>query len=513
MSEGPGAFLRPAKDPADPGDSDDLAGRASRAAVWSAVLSLTRWGSALPVFLVLARYVPVEDFGVFAVASVVILLAQLIVDMGLPTALIQRRNLEPAHCTSAFWWNAVLGCLLAGGVALTSHPLADFFGMPRLAPVLVGMALLLIVDALGLVPVALLSRDLRLKGVALRSLVAAAAASAVAVGAAIAGLGVWALVLQQLVYSGTGLVAVWLIVDWRPALSFSWGHLRQLLAKAAPVSAANLLIVGYRRSDDLLIGKFLDAASLGVYSVAYRLILLLNEGLLAAIGRVTLPAFSRAQDDPDRVRRAVIRAASLSATVTFPVFAVMTVMSGEIVTLAFGDQWSESAPVLAALAPAGFAYALAFIYFDYLLALGHARVRLGLYGVRSIVHLMGFIVGLRWGVVGVGLSFTVSSTLLLVPDLWVVRRVTGLSLRRLGHALIAPSLATIAGAAACLIGPSLGADLPAVLRVTMGTLFGGSAYLAVLGLLRPGLIRELWVLTPGRGTGSAGDPAAHDAVR
>jgi PST family polysaccharide transporter len=191
----------------------ELRAAAARGVGWSALqASASRLLSAV-VFVLLARLLEPDAFGVVAVASVFVAFMTVLVDQGFSQALVQRPSLDREHLDTAFWANLAASAVVVALVVGAAGPVADLFDEPDLAPILRALSLALVASALGGVPTALLRRRLAFASLALRGLLSVAAGGVAGVAAALAGFGAWSLVIQLVVQAGVETAVVWSASD------------------------------------------------------------------------------------------------------------------------------------------------------------------------------------------------------------------------------------------------------------------------------------------------------------
>ena len=272
-----------------PGSEPGLRRRAAKGVFWTAT---SNWGNELTrllVFVILARLLDPKDFGLVALALVFIGMTQVVADQGMADALVQRKDLDPAHFDSAFWMNVAAGLFLAALMAGLAIPISHALGEPRLAPVLAVLALSIPISSLNLVQRALMTRDLAFRSLALRTLVSIGVGATFGVTAAFLGFGVWSLVAQQITAPIAGVLVLWRVSYWRPRATFSYRHFRDLFGFGSNVVGFRLLNYFNRTCDQLFIGSFLGAASLGFYTIGSRMLRLLFQVTSSLIDRVAFP--------------------------------------------------------------------------------------------------------------------------------------------------------------------------------------------------------------------------------
>ena len=253
----------------------NLEKKATKSIFWSFI---EKWGGQLisaSVFLLLARLLGPDDFGLAALASVFISFMSAFVNQGFVPAIIQKEELSSKHLDTAFWSSLSIGTLMYLMTFTASGLIAKSFGEPELQLVIKWLALVFLIIAFESVQTAILQRNFDFKKLALRSLVATFVSGVIGVIVAFLGYGVWSLVAQQLVNRIINVIVLWKASPWRPGFNISIKHFRDLSSFGINVMGVNILRFFNQRSDDFLIGFFLGTTALGYYTVAYRLLRLM----------------------------------------------------------------------------------------------------------------------------------------------------------------------------------------------------------------------------------------------
>lgn len=303
---------------------------------WSAIGRGVNLLGQLITSIVLIRLLLPEDYGLLAMALVFTGFATLFTEFGFSKALVQRQQLEPAHTTSTFWANLVAGLLLAVAFYAVAPGLAIFYETPALKPVARWISLTFLLGSFGIVPRALLEREMAFKTITKVEITAVLVAGGVAVTLALLGGGVWSLVAQLLCHQALQSILFWTYTSWRPGFSFSWPALRDLMHYGANLTGFNIINYWARQADDLLIGKVMGLASLGIYNRAYTLMLLPLTQVTSLLSRVMFPALSRIQHDKGKVRWAYLRMIQLVAFITFPMMIGLFVVAEPFVATLLG---------------------------------------------------------------------------------------------------------------------------------------------------------------------------------
>ncbi|MBE9076323.1 MOP flippase family protein [Romeria aff. gracilis LEGE 07310] len=404
--------------------------KAIRGAMWSAV---EKWGAQLAstaVFLILARLLGAEAFGLVALANVFLAFMQIFLDQGFAQAIIQKEELNPEHLDTAFWTSVLTSILFVLAMFTGAGFVADFYDEPDLAPIIRWMSISFFFGGMSSVQSAILKRNMLFKAFATRSIIATVACGIAGVCAAVLGLGVWSLVVKELVFGSSGAILLWSISDWRPRLRFSASHFRELFSFGINIIGFNFLNFFNRRSDDMLIGYFLGPVSLGYYSVAYRLLLIMIDLLTRVTSQVALPVFSRMQREPAKMRSAFYQVTKLTSLVSFPAFLGMAVLAPEIVYCLFGEQWMPSVPVMRILAFIGILQSVSQFSGTILLASGNPSRRLAIQFLNASCNVLTFIFVVRWGIVAVALGYVLRGYILSPIPLIVIRNIIKISLTK-----------------------------------------------------------------------------------
>ncbi len=429
----------------------NLKQNAIKGVVWSAAQN---WGSqaiSFLVFVLLARLLQPDAFGLVALASVFFAFIQVFLDQGFSDAIVQRHELDSEHLDTAFWTNIGIGVLLTGFSIAAAGAVAELFHQPRLLLIIRWLSLSFLFSALSSVQQAILSRHLAFKSLAIRTLVAAFAGGIVGVLAALRGLGVWSLVIQQLVSGSVGVIVLWGTSQWRPGFNVSTQHFKELFAFGINVVGINILNFFNRRADDLLIGYFLGPVALGYYAVAYKILLVVTQLFVGIINSTAMPLFSRLQKEPEQLRQALYKAVGISSFIAFPVYIGLSALAPELLVVAFGKQWTPSIPVMQILALVGILYAGFYFNGPVIMAVGKPSWNLGLNFLQAVGNVIAFMIALRWGIVAVAAAYVLRGYLMAPIPVLVVQRLINIKLSTYLRQYASPLAGAIVMAIAILV--------------------------------------------------------------
>lgn len=446
--------------------------------------------------VVMARLLLPDDFGLLAMASVFTGIVFFVLDLGLSAVIIQKPELETRQISSIFWLNVLAGVLMTLVGIVLAAPIAWFYRNPAVQPVVVVLSLNFLVFSLSATQSSLLHRQMDFKALELRTLVGLIVGTAASIAMAVAGLGVWSLVGRLLIAGIASCLLLWSVSGWRPGWYFRWADVKGWVGFSNEVLASNLLAHVGRNADNLLIGRFVGAMSLGYYAMAYNVMMFPVQRFSQVLASVLFPALSRLQEDTTRLTCGWFRAARLIGAVTIPLMVGLVVLAEPFVRVVYGEKWLPVVPVLRILAVSGAVQSLGILDGTVLLALGHSRLRLQLTAFAVGVAVISFIVGLPGGVIGVAGCFVAANLCTSIVTLLVTLRCLQLSaaayLRNLRGVLLA---ACAMGAAELLIRALPLAPAPLLLVAVPA---GIALYIISLQVWAPAVVAEALQFVPER---------------
>ncbi len=377
--------------------SPDLAKATLRGTFWTYA---SFYSGKLMVFLstvILARLLVKEEFGVAGYATVVISFLEVLSDLGIGPALIYHRDNPQARVT-AFWLNIGIGILLFL-VTFFGAPLAGtFFQDGRAVPVTRALALVFPISALGSIHDTLLRKELSFGRKFIPDFVKAISKGLASILLALLGFGAWSLIIGQIVGRALSVVVLWRIMPWRPSFQFVKTLVRPLLAYGLNIVSVDALGITLNNADYLLVGRFLGAAALGVYTVAFRFPDLLVMQFCDVISKVIFPVYARMREDPQALQRGFLITTRYVSLVTVPMGLGMALVARPLVLAFFTEKWVEAIPVMQAISIYSVMLSLAYNAGDVYKAQGRPIVLTQISILRAII----LIPALLWAIQGPG---------------------------------------------------------------------------------------------------------------
>ena len=406
--------------------STTLATRTVSGALWSGVSRFGQQGLTLVSTSLLAHLLPPAAYGLVGMATIATGFVSLFTELGMTSAIIRRPEVCDEFLSSIFWVNLLLGACAWGLLVAVAHLIGAFYHESQLTPILRMMALGFILSGAASVHYAVLTRRLEFRRLATVELISCVVSSSVAVTFALLGFGVWSLVYASLSNAATRLSLVWLVCEWRPQLVFRWSSVRSIASYSLNLSGFGIFNYFSRNADNLIVGRYLGAAQLGYYQLAYNLMIYPVQSVTSVL-RVLFPAFSNLQNDNVRFRAAYLRVVQIVAVVCFPLMVGLLLTADTVVPVMLGIKWMPAVPILMVLCPIGLIQSVGTLVGHIYTAKGRADWMMYWGIVFGCLTICGFLIGVRWGALGVAVSYAVVNLLLVYPDVAIPFRLIKLA--------------------------------------------------------------------------------------
>ncbi|MEJ7596867.1 MAG: lipopolysaccharide biosynthesis protein [Kofleriaceae bacterium] len=471
-------------------DADLVGERTRRGISWNLLGALFTNGMRVVVIAVLGRALDSTDFGIVAAAISVNAILYAIRDVGVGQALIQRKELLPGHQRTGFAVSVYLGLGFSLLLLLGAPAIGDLYGIPESVDVIRVLGVLFTIRGLSATSRMLCQREMRFRTIAIIDAASFLVGSILSMVLAVLGAGPWALVAgylaEELILSGLYLYINPPLVSLRiePA------RLRELMSFGGGQTVAQIAGILATYGDNFVVGNMLGARALGFYTRAYDLIKFPSTVFASIVGSVLFPAFSRLQDDRERLALGFRRALFTNALVLLPASALLFVLAPEVIRVLLGVGWDEAVLPFRLLtvtmlmrttqklgglvaSAAGAINGVALAYTGYM-----------------VLVIAGAAISIQWGIAGVAVSTGIAITLVSIACIYLTMRVSTLTI---GAVLAAhgPGL-VLAAVTAAIAWP-----LATALRGTLGT--AGVLAVTMLATVIACLIGVAMLLRAGRG--------------
>jgi teichuronic acid exporter len=379
------------------------------------------------VQIVLARLLLPEDYGIIALVLVFIAIANVFVQSGLNTSLIQKKEADEIDFSSVFYVSLLIAGLFYIILFLTVPFIAEFYNKQQLIPVLRVLAVTLFFGAFNSIQNAIIARNMQFKKLFFSSTGAILISGIVGIYMACAGYGVWALVGQQIINQLSISLILWFTVKWRPRLIFSHRRVKELFSFGWKLLVSSLIYTIYIDLRSLVIGKMFEAEILGLYNRGQQFPAVLVSNIDGSIQSVMFPVLASQQDSRPRVKDMMRRAIVTSSFVTFPMMVGLAVTAEPLVKLLLTDKWLPCVPFLQIFCASHALMPIHTANLQAINALGRSDIFLKLEIIKIIVGLSVLGITVFYGVYAIALGAVLSGIISTFINAYPNKKLLGYS--------------------------------------------------------------------------------------
>jgi PST family polysaccharide transporter len=385
---------------------------------WVALSNYSNRVLGLVSTLILAKVLTPADFGLVAIASMMLEVIQIFKDMGLSEAVIYQRRedraaLDTAH-TMLVAYSAVLFLIAAAAAPLV----AQFYDNPTILPVAVLMSSNLVVNSFRAVPLAVIRKNLENRKLVLPEVVPVTLSSLVSIAMALTGFGVWSLVAKSVLNSLLALLLLQWVMPFRPRFAFHRAEARELFQYGRFIVSTTLLLVLLYNVDRFFVSRVAGIAALGVFELAMRVAELPVKQFSFLVGAVMFPVFSRIEKTGPALRQVFLKTLKYTASITLPAAIGLSLFAPALMSQLYGPRWDGIGAPLRVLAIYAALRSLSSVIYDLFKATGYPSLmqRATLFKLGSVA-LLGIPAIRAFGVTGIAILLVITYSLALAWEL------------------------------------------------------------------------------------------------
>jgi len=404
--------------------------------------------------IVLGRLLGPEVFGLIGMVMVVVGFVDTFGDMGISNAIIHRQDATRKQLSSLYWLNILVGVFIFLVVTVANPFIVSFYEEPQIKIPLQWLSLSFIIMPVGLQFKLLLQKELKFNTIAKIDMCSLGINIATAIVLAIYNYGIYSLVTGQLV--GVSLKTfLYMITGWqehKPALYFNFKEIKDFLGFGLYQIGERIAFYFSTNIDYIIIGKFLGAFPLGIYTLAYKMVVIPQTRINPVITSVMFPIFSKIQNDNSRLAKGYLKIISLVATISLPLLTGLAILSPLIIPLLWGDQWLPAIPIIQILSIMGALKALGNPIGSILLAKGRADIGFKLHIVYFFIYLFLFLYVAQFGIVYIAIAHVIIPLFTLPIGLTILHFLINLDIVDFSRTLIKPLVGSfLMGAIMCIL--------------------------------------------------------------
>lgn len=366
--------------------------------LWKFMERMGAQGVQFIVQILLARLLLPEDYGLISLITIFIAVANVFVESGFNTALIQKKDSDEIDFSSVFYLSLCISTIMYILIFISAPFISKFYNEPQLTVVLRVLAVTLFFGVFNSIQNTVVAKSMQFKKLFLSSLGASIISGVIGIILAYLGLGIWALVFQQILSQVSITIILWFTVKWRPKLVFSIDRVKELFNYGSKLLASSLIDTVYNNLRNLVIGKMYTPDVLGMYNRGQQFPQLIVTNINGSIQSVMLPILSSEQDNRVRIKDIVRRSIVTSSFIIFPAMIGLAAIADPVVRLLLTDKWLHCVPFLQIFC---FVYALMPIHtanLQAINAIGRSDIFLKLEIYKKAIGIIILIITIPYGV-------------------------------------------------------------------------------------------------------------------
>lgn len=326
--------------------SETIRKKAIRGVVWSAVEKFSRQGLMTLFTILIARQLSPSDYGLVAMLSIFLIIAQVFVDSGFVEVLIQKQDRTETDFSTTFWFNIGVALLVYIALLLFSPLIAGFYDEPLLGELLPWMALVFVINAFRTVQQAKLNIAMDFRRQAWISIIAISVSGGAGLWMAYNGFGVWTLVWQPLLQNFLNVLLLWISAGWMPSLVFSGRSFKNLFGFGSKLLMSRTLNAVYTQGSFLLVGKFFSPSAAGLYSQSTQMTSFIPAAISDVVARVAYPIECELQDNDKELQRRFFQMLRMTCFILFPLMMGIAALAEPAVRLLLTEKWLDAVPLM-----------------------------------------------------------------------------------------------------------------------------------------------------------------------
>ena len=370
---------------------ESLKDKTVRGVGWSFIDNIASSGITFLVGLILARLLTPEEYGVMAMIAIFIAVSNSIIDSGFSNALIRKVHINRIDYNTVFYFNIVVSIVLYISLFLASPAISVFFKEPILMEVMRIIGFILIINALSIIPRTIFVRNVNFKTQTKVSLISS-------IGMALAGMGVWSLVGQQLSRQLLNTLFLWIFCKWHPNFEFSIKSFNELFGFGSKLLLSGLINTIYKNIYYIIIGRFYASSILGQYTRAEQFNTIFSSNLTTVVQRVSYPVLSSIQEESERLREAYRKVIKTTMLISFACMLGLAAVAKPLILILIGAKWLPAVYFLQIICFAGMLYPLHAINLNILQVKGRSDLFLKLEIIKKIIAVGPIMIGIYCGI-------------------------------------------------------------------------------------------------------------------
>lgn len=425
---------------------------AKRSVLWSGVQNIASQGIHFIITIIIARILTPEDYGVVAMLSIFFALAQAFIDSGLSGALIQKKDCTEKDFNSVFVFGVSVAVVFYLIFFVSAPLIAKLYNNELLINLTRVYLFNLVINAVGIVPMTIMQKNLQFKQFAVISISISLFAGVVAIFMAYCGMAYWALVMQIMITSTLSSIAYYIKTKWRPTFSFSMDSFKSMISYGFPVMLTSIVHAVYNNVYSLIIGAKYSAKDLGLFNRAYSFTGIVPNTISNFTMRGMFPILSRIQDDRPTLVNKIYEILHLTLYIVLPINIYVLFNCTDVIQVILGEKWLGIVPYIRILCISCMAYIYTNLHMTTFKTIGRTKQLFVSETVRKVLGLLTVLITAWYGVMAMVYGLLVYSIVDVVVSTLFLRRQIAIGIRgQIKESLSPAILSVIAGVVTILL--------------------------------------------------------------
>lgn len=406
----------------------------------------------LIVQLVIARILSPSDYGIVAMMTVFISVANVFINNGFNMAVIQKKKITSSDFPTALTLNMLIGVFLYIVLYILSPFIAKFYNIPELVKTLRVLALILPIGSIYSIQNAIATRLMQFRGLFICNIIGSVSSGIIGITMALWGLGYWALIGQQLSSIIITACVLTHISSWKPSFGYNSNSAREMFSFGSKLLAASLIHQIYTQLNSLVIGKKYNSADLAFYTKGRMFPSYITTGIDSALQAVSLSVFSKKQDDKEALYVMMTKILQANTFLTIPIIFFLFICADQIVILLLTEKWLPAVPFIRLCCVTYLFNPISSVGGQAIAAVGRSDIRLKLEFVKKPIGIFLLFLFLSKGAVGIAVGAMISELIAFGIAVFVVKRIVGYDVVRFMKSILPALLISLAmGGCVCFI--------------------------------------------------------------
>ncbi len=388
-------------------------------------LFMERFGAQMVTFvvsIVLARILDPDVFGRVAIIMVFITVLQVIIDSGLCSALIQKKDADDLDFSTAFIFTFIISGIAYIGMFAFAPTLARYLGSMDMVWPIRGLSVTLVLFGMKNMQLSYISRHMKFKVYFFSTLAGTIGAAVIGIGMAVMGFGIWALIYQTVFNMGIDTIILWITSGLHPKFQFNPGRLKKLYSYGWKLQMASLIYNIYNEAVKLIIGVRFTERELAFYNYGAKMPEFICSNFNSAMDGVLFPSVALTQDDTNHLKIMARRSMKAGTFIIMPLMFGLAACAEPIVILFLTDKWVKSIPYVVIFSISFMFYPIHVANLNVIKALGKSGTFLKLEIIKETLSLIALCIAMLFNAEAVAISIMAMSVICIPINIWPNRK-------------------------------------------------------------------------------------------